>query len=265
MEKIKVGDVHIAFEQRGTGPPLVLLHGALCDSRSWRHQLDVFSQNFKVIVWDAPGCGRSSDPPETFTLSDYSKCLAALIEALDMDRPHLLGLSFGGGLALDFYRNYPDIPKSLVLVSAYAGWAGSLPPETVAERLRNGIQLSEMPPEVVVNDFLATLFTESTPKHVIKETADIISEFHPAGMRAMLRAFAQADLRNVLTEIRIPTLLVYGDIDQRSPLHVAEALHDAIPASRLVVIEGAGHLVNAEAPKTFNAEVQEFLTSISLH
>ncbi len=140
-----------------------------------------------------------------------------------------------------------------------------LPPDIVAKRLQNGIQLSEMPPEVVVNDFLATLFTESTPKHVIKETADIISGFHPAGMRAMLRAFAQADLRDVLPEIRIPTLLVYGDVDQRSPLHVAEALHDAIPASRLIVIEGAGHLVNAEAPEIFNTEVQDFLRSIPPH
>jgi len=83
---------------------------------------------FGEIPDHAPGGGRSSDPPESFTLSDYSKCLATLIEALNLDWLHLLGLSFGGGLVLDYYRNYPDIPKSLVLVSTYAGWAGSFPP-----------------------------------------------------------------------------------------------------------------------------------------
>ena len=88
-----------------------------------------------VVAWDVPGCGRSSDPPENFHLSDYADCLAAVIDQLNLERPHILGLSFGGGIALEFYRAYPEIPESLILASAYAGWAGSLPPETVEDRL----------------------------------------------------------------------------------------------------------------------------------
>ncbi len=88
-----------------------------------------------------------------------------------------------------------------------------------------------------------------------------MSEFHPAGYRAWAYAFAEADLRDVLPHIDVPTLLLYGDADQRSPLNVAEDLHAKIPASRLVVLPGVGHLSNMEAADQFNAEVRNFLRS----
>jgi pimeloyl-ACP methyl ester carboxylesterase len=77
-----------------------------------------------------------------------------------------------------------------------------------------------------------------------------------------LHAFAKADLSNMLPEIKVPTLLLYGDADQRSPLHIAQKLHSGIPSSKLVVIEGVGHVVHSEAPEKFNTAVREFLASI---
>jgi len=258
-DEVNISVVRLAFERKGEGQPLVLLHGALSDSREWRRQLDDLSDDFTVVAWDAPGCGRSSDPPETFRLSDYADYLAAFIEAIGLKRPHLLGLSFGGGLALEFYRRYSSVPKTLILASAYAGWAGSLPPEVVEERFRKGLQQSEWPPQQLVKEWIPTLFTKSVPADVIDEVAAIMSQFHPAGMRAMLYAFAEADLRDVLPNIRVPTLLLYGDADQRSPLDVAENLHAKIPASKLVILPGVGHACNLEAPEAFNAEVRNFL------
>lgn len=262
MKVIEVGDLRIAFENKGTGIPLVLLHGALSDSRIWRNQFEGLANDFAIVAWDAPGCGQSSDPPESYSLTDFAKCLATLIDQLDLDHPHILGLSFGSGLALEFYRNYPEIPRSLVLASAYAGWAGSLPSEEVEERLQNGLKQSKLPPEQVVNTWLPTLFSKSTPEEVINECARIMSDFHPAGMRAMLRAFAKADLRDVLPNIKVPTLLLYGDADQRSPLHIAKELHASIPTSQLVIMQGVGHEGNIEAPEIFNAEIRHFLKSI---
>lgn len=85
----------------------------------------------------------------------------------------------------------------------------------------------------------------------------------PAGMRAMANAFADADLRDVLPTIRVPTLLIYGDADQRSPASpVGDALHTGIPGSKLVVLPGPGHVVNLEAPERFNDEVRDFLRSV---
>src|SRR3990170_1408912 len=259
MDEVKIGGFRIAFELKGEGSPLVLLHGALSDSREWRRQLDELSDEFTVVAWDAPGCGRSEDPPKTFRLPDYADCLAAFIGEIGLVRPHVLGLSFGGGLALELYHRYPAIPRSLILASAYAGWAGSLPPEVVEERLQQWLQLSELPPERIVEALIPTLFTKSVSTDVINEIAVIMSEFHPVGMKAMALAFAKADLRDMLPTIEVPTLLLYGEADQRSPLNVAENLHSRIPASRLVIIPGVGHQSNLEAPEIFNAEVRRFL------
>jgi pimeloyl-ACP methyl ester carboxylesterase len=86
---------------------------------------------------DRSRCGRSSDPPDRFSMADYADCLAGFVEALGLHRPHVAGLSFGGTLALEFYRRHPALPRTLTLASAYAGWAGSLPPDVVAERLES--------------------------------------------------------------------------------------------------------------------------------
>ena len=122
MDRIDVGGIRIAYRRAGMGPPLVLLHGGPSDSREWHYQLEGLSDEFAVVAWDMPGCGQSADPPEHFLHTrDFADCLVAFIEALGLRQPHVLGLSFGSGLALELYRWYPTIPRSLVLASAYAG------------------------------------------------------------------------------------------------------------------------------------------------
>lgn len=260
MDEIEVGGLRIAFERRGEGPALVLLHGGYgLDSRQWRRQLDGLSDEFTVVAWDAPGAGRSSDPPEGFRLPDYADCLAGLVEALGLERPHVCGLSFGGGLALELYRRHPTVPRTLVLAGAYAGWAGSLPPEVVAERLERALGEAELPPEEWLPGYIPGMLTEAAPQEMVDEVLSIMSGVHPVGMRVALRAFAEADLREVLPRIDVPTLLLYGELDRRSPLPVAEALHDRIPGSMLMVLPGVGHLSNVEAADSFNREVRDFL------
>lgn len=240
---------------------MVFLHGYVGDRRTWRRQIDDLSDEFTVVAWDAPGFGGSSDPPETFRLSDFADCLAAFIEALGLERPHVVGLSFGGGLALELYRRHPSVPMTLVLTSAYAGWAGSLPAAVVEQRLQQALRLADLPPDQLVDELIPTLLPKSAPTGLVDEFAAIMTDFHPAGLRASSRAFAEADLREVLPRITVPTLLLYGDKDVRAPLHVAEDLHAKIPGSRLVVLGGAGHVCNVEAADTFNGEVRAFLRS----
>ena len=262
MDQIEVNGLRIAYQRAGAGPPLVLLHGFLSDSRTWRWQLDALSDEFTVVAWDAPGCGRSSDLPETFRLPEYANCLAAFIDELGLGRPHVLGLSFGGALALELYRQHPTGPKTLVLASAYAGWAGSLPAQVVEQRLQRVLREADLPPEQVVPRWIPEFFTERAPTELIDEVAAIMFEFHPAGWRAMARALAEADLRDVLPRIGVPTLLFYGDADKRSPLHVAEDLHAQVPGSRLVIMPGINHLSNVEAAERFNSEVRSFLREV---
>lgn len=259
MKTVEVDGQQIAYRTEGSGPPLVLLHGGLVDSRAWRREIDALSDEFHVIAWDAPGCGRSSDPPPDVALDDYADAVAGLLDALEIGRAHVLGHSFGGGLALAVYKRHPHLVRSLILVSAYAGWAGSLPPEEVEERQRRAERNARRPTRDWIDEFLATLFDEATPRHLVEETRRIMLDTRPQGMLPMLNAFAKADLTDILGSVTVPTLLLYGDKDQRSPRHVAESMNSSIPTSRLVVVHGAGHDVHVEAPDAFDQEVLSFL------
>jgi pimeloyl-ACP methyl ester carboxylesterase len=259
MEMIEVDGLRIAYERAGDGPPLVLLHGYVGDGpTTWRRQIERFSNEFTVVAWDAPGAGRSSDPPESFGMAGYADCLAGFIDRLGLGRPHVAGLSFGGALALEFYRRYSAIPMTLILASAYAGWAGSLPPDIAEQRLQQALVLADLSSDEFVGALLPTMFSETTPAESVDEFGASMLAFHPAGFRAMARASAE-DLRDVLPNIKVPTLLVYGDKDVRAPLSVAEDLHVAIPGSTLGVLPDTGHLCNIEAPEEFNRVVGNFL------
>jgi pimeloyl-ACP methyl ester carboxylesterase len=259
MDHADVEGLRVAYERRGEGPPIVLLHGFVGDSREWRGEIDELSEAFTVVAWDAPGSGRSSDPPDDFRMADYADCLAGLVDALRLGRPHVIGLSFGGALALELYRRHSVIPASLVLASAYAGWAGSLPPEVADQRLRLTLPLADLAPAKFVQALIPTMLSASAPTEAVDKLAAIMSEFHPRGFRTMARALADANLRDVLPRVRVPTLLLYGDKDVRAPLTVAEDLLAAIPSSTLVVMKGVGHMGNVEAPEQFTGAVRAFL------
>lgn len=259
METVEIGGLDIAYERRGAGPPVLLLHGILQDGRAWRRQIEALSDEFTVVAWDAPGCGRSSDPPESFRMPDYADVLAAFVDAIGLARPHVVGLSLGGTLALELYDRHPMMPRSLVLASAYAGWAGSLAPEVVEDRLAQALQEADLAPEAFVPSWIPGLVTDAATPTLVGEVVAMMSDFHPAGYRTMARAMAEADLRDALPRVAVPTLLLYGDADRRSPLTVAGDLLAAIPRSILVVVPGVGHLMNVEASETFDQEVRAFL------
>ena len=259
LRRVQVGELSIAFEQRGEGPALVLLHGGVSDSREWRRQVHGLSDAFTVVAWDAPGCGGSSDPPAHFLMPDYADCLAEFIDALGLCRPHVVGLSFGGTLALELYRRHPGMPRTLVLASAYTGWAGSLNPEEVSKRLDGVIRDAQLPGQEFASRWLPTLFTTDAPADLIEELKSIIAGFHPHGARTMASAMAAADLRSVLPLIDVPTLLVYGEADVRSPITVAKELHNGIADSTLVVFPDVGHQLNMEAADQLNAALRDFI------
>jgi pimeloyl-ACP methyl ester carboxylesterase len=259
MEMVEVDRLQIAYERVGSGPALVLLHGYVGDGpTTWRRQLDGLSDEFTVVAWDAPGAGRSTDPPERFGLDGYADCLAGFLDKLRLETACVVGLSFGGILTLALQRRHAARSSALILASAYAGWGGSLAPEVAAQRLRQALALAEGAPEAFVDALLPTMFSKPMPRETVDDFRAGMEAFHPRGFRAMARASAE-DVRDVLPHIDVPTLLVYGDRDVRAPLTVARDLHAAISRSRLVVLPGAGHVCNVEAPDEFNAAVRDFL------
>ena len=171
------------------------------------------SGQFTVIAWDAPGAGRSPDPPETFGIRDWADCLAAFLDAVGIQRPHILGLSWGGLLAQEFYRRHAARVRSLVLADTYAGWKGSLSAPIPEERLAACLRDASLPPAEFVPRYLPGMFSPSPRPEVRDELARIMSDFHPLGFRLMATALARADTRDLLPTIQVPTLLVWGDAD----------------------------------------------------
>jgi pimeloyl-ACP methyl ester carboxylesterase len=125
---------------------------------TWRRQLDGLADEFTVVAWDAPGAGRSTDPPEPFGLDGYADCLAGFLEKLGFGTACVAGLSFGGIVALALQRRHSARSSALILASAYAGWAGSLPPEVAEQRLRQALALADGTPEGFVAALLPTMF-----------------------------------------------------------------------------------------------------------
>jgi pimeloyl-ACP methyl ester carboxylesterase len=263
VDAVEVEGLRIAYTRAGQGPPLLLLQGFVGDGRAtWGAQLEALSDAFTVVVWDAPGAGRSDTPPESFGMADFADCASGFAEALGLRTPVVGGLSFGGALALEVYRRYPALPAALILVNGYAGWAGSLPADVVADRLQLSLDLAERPAKDVVAALLPTMFSASAPPDRVAAFAKSMIDFNPAGFRTMARASAEADLRDVLPQVAVPTLVVHGEADVRAPRPVADALHSGIVGSRLVVLPGVGHAATVEAADVVTAEMRSFLHSI---
>ena len=259
MDYVDVAGMRIGFRRRGAGPPLLLLHGAVCDSRVWRVELDSFADAFTVIAWDAPGCGTSWDPPTDFRMGDYAETLSGFLATIELGPAHVLGHSWGSTLALELCRRHPSTVRSLVLVGGYAGWAGSLPPEEVRQRLEFALRVADLGPNAFDSTTVRGLFSDAMPPDRARELRMIMSDVRSAGTATMARALAEADLRDALPGITVPTLVVCGDADERSPMSVAGELHRSIPGSTLAVLPGLGHECYLESATVFEAEVRRFL------
>ena len=254
----EVEGVRVGYRLTGQGPALVLLHGFLCDSRCWLPQLAGMSELFTVIAWDAPGAGASSDPPGHLSTDGYARCLAGFLDAIGISSAHIVGLSWGGILAQEFYRRYQERVLSLVLADTYAGWKGSFSESVWRKRLTTCLADSTDPPASFVNDFVSGALSASATPELREQFAAIVRDFHPVGFRLMSLSSADMDTRDLLPTIRAPTLLLWGQDDRRSPLHVATQIHAAIPDAELAIIPHAGHLSNMEQPATFNLHVRRF-------
>jgi pimeloyl-ACP methyl ester carboxylesterase len=146
----------------------------------------------------------------------------------------------------------------LILADTYAGWRGSFGVEIAEERFAGCVHDLSLPDDDFLARWVPQFFTPNAPRPLLDEAAAIVGDRHPQGFRLMARAVAAADTRDVLTSIDVPTLLLWGAEDARSPVSVARAMHELVPDARLEVIAGAGHVSNMERPEAFNVIVADF-------
>ena len=263
VEHVDVDGMRIAYTRAGSGPVLVMLHGAPSDSRTWQWMVPDLSRDHTVIAWDAPGFGESSDIDDSWRAPQFADALAAFVAALGLERPHLVGHSFGTMVALSLFRRHPAVPASLVLVGGYAGWAGSLTPDEVARRLEMFVGMAELGDAFDPKSYPG-LFSNLIPADRDAALATMMREdIRPATIRAAGRIGAETDLRPVLPTIDVPTLVLHGEADARSPLANAEALHAAISTSELVVLPKLGHACVLEDPEACATEIRRFVKTVS--
>jgi pimeloyl-ACP methyl ester carboxylesterase len=211
---------------------VLLLHGFLCDSRAWRRQLEDLADDFRVLAWDAPGAGESSDPPDGFTISDWADVLAGFLDALGVREANLIGLSWGGLLAQEFYRLYPSRVLRLVLAGTYAGWLGSFGGDVARQRLERCQQESHLPPDEFVAGWVPVEFFHDASAELTDEMAGVVSDFRPAGFRLMAKSLAEGNTTDLLEQIAVPVLLLWGERDRRSPIEVAAlTVSSQVPSS----------------------------------
>lgn len=247
MPDATVNGATIHYETAGVGSPLVLLHGIGSNSRSWRRQLAAFASDFRVIAWDAPGYGKSSDPVGKPSMSFYADTLRGLLEVLNLKRIFLLGHSTGGVIAQEFCRSNDACVDRLILADTRC--VGS---QSMSEQRLSSIRT--MTPAQLAVERAPKLLSRHAPPALVDEVVSIMSEVRSNGYEFAAIALAYSDTRDVLSNLRVPALLIWGSEDEITPVW------DAVPrGARLEIIRDAGHLCYIEQPDRFNAIVREFL------
>jgi pimeloyl-ACP methyl ester carboxylesterase len=163
----------------------------------------------------------------------------------------------GAGVAQELYRHRPGLVATLILIDTYAGWKGSLPEQEVRARVAGMRQMLAAPAEHF-DPTLRGLFSGEPPAEFAPLLEQVAAAVRPDSLQTQLLVMAETDQRDLLPRIAVPTLLIWGELDARSPLGVARQFERAIPDAKLVVIPRCGHVSNLERPDEFNAAVREF-------
>ena len=255
-----VGGTRLFYEVKGTGSPVVLIHGGQMDCRMWDDQFAALAENFRVIRYDVRGYGGSFQPDVLYSDADD---LAGLLDYLKVKRAHIVGLSLGGRIAIDLAVAHPTRVSSLLL--AGAGLSGYEPPNAMETDLRmwNIIKAArdegpDTATELWLKDpFMAPAMEQARLAPRLRKVAR--ENAHCWLQNPVLQRSAKPAAASRLGDIKVPTLLVIGDRDVPQIKATGETLEKGISGSKKVVIEGAGHMVNMEKPDKFNDVVLTFL------
>ncbi len=255
-----VNGTRLFYEVTGTGPAVVLIHGGQLDCRMWDGQFAAFSRDFRVIRYDVRGYGGSFQPDMLYSDADD---LAGLLDYLEVDKAHIVGLSLGGRIAIDFAVTHPARVASLAL--AGPGLSGYEPPDGAETDLRmwNIIKAArdEGPDQATArwlkDPFMAPAMEQARLVPVLRKIAR--ENAHCWLQNPLLQRPPRPTPAMRLGEIKVPTLLVLGDRDVPQIKATVETLEKGIGGSRKVVIRGAGHMVNMEKPDDFNEAVLSVL------
>lgn len=260
-----VDDASIAYDDVGTGLPVVFLHAFPLNRTMWEPQIGALVAECRCISIDMRGFGESTASPP-FSMDRYADDVAAVLDALQIPRAVLVGLSMGGYVAFAMWRRHRERIRGLVFSDTRAG-ADTI--ETVGKR-RELIEVAESQGSTAVaNRQIAGLVGKTTRDKrpdiydaVHRMSAEAPVEGIVGALEAMI---ARPDSSETCATIDVPVLVVVGDEDVPTPITEAQTLASLVAGSRLEILTHAGHVSNVERPAAFNTVVSEFLASLLYH
>ena len=249
--------IHYLAEGREALPPIVFINPLGCDLRVWTEVACILKPDFRVVSYDKRGHGLSESGPDRCEMADYARDLAALLDVLGIGRAAIVGMSIGGVIAQELYRQRPELVAALVLCSTAAkigtdeSWD-----ERVAAVERGGI-------ESIADAVLERWFTPGFRRERAAEFTGIramLTRTPKQGYLAACGALKRADLRPAAGLIEAPTLCLVGDQDGSTPVALVRQTAALIKGSRFEIVEGAGHLSNVERPAAVARLIAEHVT-----
>ncbi len=263
---VRANGQELYYEVHGDGPPLVLVMGIGYDSSLWTlAQVPVLSTRFQVILVDNRDAGRSSEATHSYSIADMADDLAGLLDALELPRSHLLGLSMGGMIAQEFALRHGDRLDRLVLAGT-----GAAPARSAVDPIQiwSWVKANDATGNIFGRQQFVSLFSTAFLRNhqAVRDTADLLAvnpyPMSPEAYGRQADAYLHFDVLARLPAITAPTLVVVGEQDLLTPPWIAREVAEAIPGARFEVIRGHGssHLVAIERPDDFNALVVNFLS-----
>lgn len=242
------------FESTGKGDPLLFVHGFTLDHRMWTPQVESFSSRYTVYTYDMRGFGQSSSPVGRYSHHDD---LRALIEFLHIKKVHLVGLSLGGEIAIDFCLQSPSFVRSLTLVdSSLGGYKSTVDWNLHAKE--HGIEQGKK--NWLNHDVFASTHKKDQVFNTLQKIVDEYSGWHLINSDPRDKVLPHAKER--LNEIKVPSLIIVGEHDLSYFHDISKVLHSRIHGSVMKIIKDAGHMVNLEHPDSFNEVLSTFLKSV---
>lgn len=251
------------YEVRGDGPPVLLIHAGVADSRMWNAQWETLSKEYKVIRFDMRGWGRSTPPDGPFSHHDDARLL---LDHLGIESAHVAGVSFGGGVAIDLALAYPERVRSLILgAPSIRGIEAAPDVQAFGEKEDAYLEAGNLAAATQLNIDFWVIGPVRMAYEVDAAVRQSVYEMqHAAFEIALPPNFAPQRLQppaaDRLGEICVPTLVLAGDVDQPSAIAMARRAAEAIPTAQLVVRPNIGHMVTMERPSEAEAHISTFLT-----
>lgn len=253
----QLGRIGVADNGGGGGLPILFLHGVGSDKRVWGPQLDHFEGARRAVAFDYPGYGESDLPLRDCSRDDYAAAVFAAMDALQIERAHVCGLSLGGVVAIAMHAAAPQRCASLILADSFA-----VHPEgrAIYERSVEASRTSGM--RALAEQRAPLLLAPDTKDSVRDEVIATMAAIDPDAYCIGARAVWLADQRDRVAAIKLPTLVLVGELDPVTPPALSEQLAAQIPNARLRVIAGASHIANLDKPDEFNRAVEHFLLDV---